>query len=198
MAGRAQLMSPGQAYEMGGSRFGVPLKVLTNKKALDLAMQKHTWIMQEQAQTIAGGAEKQHIAGQYGLKQQELQNERYGKSSLEASVLAQAVKMAQDNAIDMETPEGQQQFTNIYQTLLRQVKGEPAVQPGAENLAGGQPPFNPPEITAPDFDPNVMFSGPSKSQGKPLDPATAKKLLKRAGGDKEKARALAKKLGYTF
>ena len=137
MPGRAQLMTPGQAYEMGGSRFGVPLKVLTNKKALDLAMQKHIWTMQEKAQGLAGGMEKQKLVGEQGLERQRLVNERYGKSSLESSVLSQAVKLAQDQLIDLNTPEGQAQFENIYRALLSQVKGVPQ---GAEDLAGGQVP----------------------------------------------------------
>ena len=131
-------MTPGQAYEMGGSRFGVPLKVLTNKKALDLAIQKHIWTTQEQAQRLAGGMEKQELVGKQRLEQQELQNERYGKSSLESSVLSQAVRLvSNDPLFELNTPEGQAQFENIYRALLSQVRGTPQ---GAEELAGGQVP----------------------------------------------------------
>lgn len=37
-----------------------------------------------------------------------------------------------------------------------------------------------------------------KGVGKPLDPATAKQFLQQAGGDKDKARQLAKQAGYSF
>src|SRR3990167_8678024 len=123
MPSRANLMTPGQMYEMTPSRFGVPLKVLTNKKALDVAFMKHTWEMQKSAQELSAGQKKQETAGEYGLKQQELQNKSYHGSNIESNVLAQAVKLAQDRRIDLNTPEGQAQFENIYKALLTQVKG---------------------------------------------------------------------------
>jgi len=50
----------------------------------------------------------------------------------------------------------------------------------------------------------VKLSGRARAEsklgieGKPLDQATAQKILKGAGGDKEKARRVARALGYTF
>lgn len=39
---------------------------------------------------------------------------------------------------------------------------------------------------------------PAAAGGKPLDAATARQILQQVGGDKDKARALARQLGYTF
>jgi hypothetical protein len=68
-------------------------------------------------------------------------------------------------------------------------------QPGG---AGGAP------AAAPTF--NVQPSGaqptapvaPPQAGAKPLDPATAQQFLQQAGGDKDKARDLARAAGYTF
>jgi len=197
MPGRAQQMTPGQMYEMAPSKFGVPLKVLTNKKALDLAIMKHTWEMQRSSQELAGGERKQHIAGQYGLKEQELRNKVSARSTIEANVLAQAVKMAQDNLIDMDTPEGQAQFRKIYQTLLNQVKG------GGEDDASTPKPTN---ATQPSlmqginsgYNPRQNIPPQDVNSGKQLDADTARRILQKAGGDKDKARAMARKMGYTL
>ena len=70
MPGRANLMSPEQMYNMAPSRFGVPLKVLTNKKALDVAIMKHQWEMQKNAQELAAGQKRQETAGRFGLQEQ--------------------------------------------------------------------------------------------------------------------------------
>lgn len=72
---------------------------------------------------------------------------------------------------------------NLYERFLSQVKtldagdGEPNATPYAEQVR--------PDVT----------DAPSP---KPLDPQTAKAILAEAGGDKEKAREIARQRGYTF
>lgn len=121
---------------MTPSRFGVPLRVLTNKKAADVAFQNHVWEMQKQAQALAGGEKQQHIAGQYRLKEQGMQNQVLRKSGIEATTLAQAVQIAKNQGIDVETPEGQQSLGQIYQYLMKLQSGG-GVDAGASNLAAG-------------------------------------------------------------
>ena len=196
MPSRANLMTPEQMYEMTPSRFGVPLKVLTNKKALDVAFMKHTWEMQKSAKEMASGEEKQRIAGRYGLAQQRLQNKRYEQSAFNESIGKQAMDYVKANAIEIDTPEGQETYKKIYQFLLTQSKGGQTSESGASDLATGQTPDMTTGIRA-GTNSGIVPSRPMTSS-KQLDPDTAKKLLQRSGGDKEKARALAKKLGYEF
>src|SRR3990167_2569910 len=134
MPGRANLATPGQMYEMGVSRWGVPLKVLTNKKALDVAFMKHTWEMQKSAQELSAGQKKQETAGEYGLKQQELQNKGYEKSAFNESIAKQAMDYVKANAIEIDTPEGQETYKKIYQFLLTQSKGGQTPESGASDL----------------------------------------------------------------
>lgn len=44
----------------------------------------------------------------------------------------------------------------------------------------------------------ITIGNPTGKQGKPLDAATAKQFLEETGGDKDKARALARQRGYSF
>src|SRR3990167_3930744 len=191
MPSRANLMTPGQMYEMTPSRFGVKLKVLTNKKALDVAFLKHTWEMQKSAQELSAGQKKQETAGEYGLKQQELQNKQYDKSAFNESIAKQAMDYVKANAIEIDTPEGQETYKQIYQFLLTQSKGGQTSESGASNLASGQTPDMTTGVQA-GTNAGAIPSRPTASS-KQLDPDTAKKILQRSGGDKEKARALAKK-----
>src|SRR3990167_5918874 len=146
MPSRANLMTPGQMYEMTPSRFGVKLKVLTNKKALDVAFLKHTWEMQKSAQELSAGQKKQETAGEYGLKQQELQNKQYDKSAFNESIAKQAMDYVKANAIEIDTPEGQETYKQIYQFLLTQSKGGQTSESGASDLATGQTPDSMPSI----------------------------------------------------
>ena len=146
MPSRANLMTPGQMYEMTPSRFGVPLKVLTNKKALDVAFMKHTWEMQKSAKEMASGEEKQRIAGRYGLAQQRLRNKGYEKSAFNESIAKQAMDYVKANAIEIDTPEGQETYKKIYQFLLTQSKGGQTSESGASDLATGQTPDSMPSI----------------------------------------------------
>lgn len=199
MPGRANQMSAGDAYNMAGSRWSVPLKVLTNKKALDAALQQHTWTMQQKAQDLAGGNMQEHIRGQYRFIEQVLQNQAGSKSNLEYQVLTQAVKMATDQRIDMQSPEGQQKFQQIYQALLNQATGG---EQGAMLLAGGEP-EQPPNVPEPVWpaDPRRMLPGYAdygipRVNGKEITPEIMRSLKLKSGGDILKAKAMAKKLGY--
>lgn len=122
MPGRANLMSPAQMYDMAPSRWSTLSKILNNKKAMDAAFMKHQWEMQRQAADMAAGERRQHIAGQYGLKQQEMANDKNSRSYMDEAMMNQAMKYALDRRIDLNTPEGQQAFRNIYQTLLSSQK----------------------------------------------------------------------------
>jgi hypothetical protein len=129
-------MSATDTYAMTPSRWGVPLKVLTNKKAADVAFQNHVWEMQKKAQDAASGATQQHIAGQYRLKEQGMQNQVLRKSGIEATTLAQAVQIAKNQGIDVETPEGQQSLGQIYRYLMKLQSGG-GMDLGASDLAAG-------------------------------------------------------------
>lgn len=205
----ANLSSASEIYNMAPTRWGGILKTLNNKKAIDDLIRQHTWTMQQKSADAASGKEKEHIQGQYRLKEQELQNKSSGKSNLEYSVLTQAVEMAKAQGIDMQSPEGQQQFQQLYQALLHQASGGKS---GAMMAAGGVPPdafSGETQSSAPEpvgmFDPRRMspnyadYGIPKATEkNKKLDQATAQKILQKAGGDKDKARAMAKKLGYSF
>lgn len=100
-------------------------------------------------------------------------------------------------------------FTNQYtgaeegdMIQLRTPQGQTVVVPYEEyqkrihhNTANGdvvRPQVN--DLPEPDLPPDNTTPSPSKQ----LDPATAKAILAEAGGDKEKARALARQRGYSF
>src|SRR3990167_4626810 len=183
MPERANQMSPTEAYNMAGSRWSVPFKVLSNKKALDQAFQQHAWNMQrDAAQQSAGGGKR--------------------GSNLDYQVLTQAVELARSQTIDMQTPEGQQAFQQIYQALLNQATGG---ERGAMMMAGGEAPPVQPEgqpqgsfisgfqkgLVKPFKDAMSVFSG-----DKTLTREVVRQLKKQSGGDKEKSKAMARELGY--
>lgn len=200
MPGRASQLSSEGAYNIGASRWNVPFQVLSNKKSLDEAFRKHVWTMQQETTRgrAAGPEQKQ--------------------DNLNYNILTQAVEIAKNNAIQLETPEGQKEFQKIYQALLYQASGG---QRGSMLAAGGEPP---PDIlssggNAPGQDqqsvaerfaggfkeglssvnPMKIFRKPSQAgQGKFLDQETARRILRRAGGDPDKARKTAKEMGYSF
>lgn len=210
MPGRANQMAPENAYQMAPSRWTVPFKVLSNKRALDQAFQQHVWNMQ-----------RQQLMGQIDIQKETAQNAA-GEGSISAikpnyNILNQAVEMAKNRGIQIETPEGQQQFQDIYQALLYQHSGG---KQGALMAAGGEgaiPEFSSTEIPNPVGPLNPMRISPryadygirkGKGQQK-LDRETGMKLLKKLGWDenlndeeknlvRQKARAMAKKLGYIF
>ena len=154
MPSRARLSSPSEIGAMTSSRYGVPIAVLANKKALDVAFMKHTWEMQKQAAALASGEKKSEIAA--------------GRSSGMSNVLTQAVKIAQDNLIDLNTPEGQMQFEQIYQTLLNQYTGG---QAGASSLATGAPSqFTPPSSPGAQPGPQAPGEPPWLRAGKAFFP----------------------------
>lgn len=63
----------------------------------------------------------------------------------------------------------------------------PSAPPTAAGIA------NPPTSLTPD-----PGAGAAAGAPKPLDPGTAQQILQQAGGDKNKARAMARQMGYTF
>lgn len=204
MPGRAQQMTPAQLFQMAPSRYNVPFKVLSNKRALDDAFRRHQWEMQRNAQTLASGERRQKIAGEFGLKNREAINQSAQRTGIEKTVLTQAVKLAQDNALDMNSPEGQEQFTQIYQALLNQATSG---EEGALLAASGEVPSGIDETSLPEpvgpinplrALPGYADYGIDRGEGKKLDKNTAQRILQKAGGDKEKARAIAKRLGYTL
>lgn len=209
MPGRANQMSAGDAYNMAGSRWAVPLKVLTNKKALDMALQQHVWTMQQESLRAAGGDRQEHIRGQYRMKEQEIQNKAAGKSNLEYQVLTQAVELAKSQGLDLESPDGQKQFQSIYQALLYEASGGKS---GSMLAAGGvdftKIPAGNSSLPEPvgGMDPRRMLPGyasygvPQGSGGQKLtvDDPVAVKIFNKAGRDPKKAAEMARKLGYTF
>lgn len=82
-----------------------------------------------------------------------------------------------------------------YQSLL---KGHATLQQMQKRLAGMTPPELP--VFEPGAEASEQSSVTSKQSGtgKKLDQATAMRFLKEAGGDKEKARQLARAAGYQF
>jgi hypothetical protein len=141
MPGRAEQMTPGQAYEMGGSRWNVPLGVLTNKKALDMAFQQHVWEMQKQAATLASG---EKIAGVRAETAKDVAGIRSGGvGGLSKSVAAKAYAKALDWAalnLDDNDPDWEDKVQQVYQQYLSITGG------GASTLAAG----GSPAATAPD------------------------------------------------
>ncbi len=204
MPSRANGMSPTDAYNMAPQQFGainqVLLHALTNKKAYEDAFRKHSWEM-EKADKEAIRKEKESRT-QHGYKMEEIKAGQGAKGNgIEYQILTQAVKMAQDQGIDMQDPEGQTMFQNIYRALLAQATGG---KQGSMMMASGATPKMP-EVPSPVnmFDPRRMLPGFAdygvpQGQGGTLDQSTATKLLQKAGGDKNRARAMARKLGYSF
>lgn len=204
MAGRANQMSATDAYAMAPSRWGVMVKTLSNRKALEDAFRQHDWKMQELAAQAASGATQQHIAGQYHLKAQELQNQ--GIQGLNYKVQQQALAEAKRLGLDLNDPEGFASFQQIYQKLMSQVQMgmNPAMAAATTgDVGGGGTPPNVPESVG-TWDPRRMLPGyanygiPKGGGSSPLDRTTAQKILTKAGGDPAKARAMAAKLGYSF
>lgn len=204
MPSRASGMSPAEAYNMAPQQFGainqVLLNALTNKKAYEDAFRKHSWEM-EKADKEAIRKEKE-AKTRHGYRMEEIKAGPGARgNSIEYQTLTQAVEMAQDQGIDMQDPEGQIMFQNIYRALLAQATGG---KQGSMMMASGAAPKLP-EVPSPvgSFDPRRMLPGYAdygvkQGAGGSLDEATAAKLLQKAGGDKNKARAMARKLGYSF
>ena len=186
MPSRAQQMTPGQMYGLSGSRWRVPLKVLTNKRALDAAFMQHTWKLQSESQKDKANREQRK----------------------DLNVITQAVKLAQDQGLDLNTYEGQQEFQTIYQVLLNQASGGesgammggPSPNVFKENAADVK--VNEP-VASNDWRralPQYQYFGiPSAKEAgtKILTPEAARKILSRVGENIDKAIAVAKKLGYT-
>ena len=183
----AQRLSPQQAYTISGSRFRIPHKVLSNKRALDAAFLQHDFNTHRDAQSLASGERRAEIkargkGGEDGFDLDKIQK--------------QAIEVAKKNLIDLSTEEGQQEYTRILQFLIQQSRDGTQ---GAQSAAGGI--VGEPLNQARDIGANLGFQGagplPNVESGQmQLDEATARRLLKRAGGDKEKAREMALRLGY--
>lgn len=198
MPGRAQQMSPTQAYDMTSTRFGVPLKILSNKKALDQAMQQHVWTMRQKAQETASGEKRAEITGKYSLERAKVMKGSEGGA--DTKIRESAQKQAMDvinnqtvgkNKVDLNTPEGVAKYNQLYQMFYNQLSGKSAPQEMAPEgeQAGSQAPMQAEKNSVkPAYNPYAA--------GKPLNEEVARQLLKRAGGDKAKARALAKQMGY--
>lgn len=182
----------------------VIMSALTNKKAYEDAFRKHSWEMDKASKEAIRKEREQYNAHRYKMDEiKAKQPDSSGKGNeLEYQVLTQAVKMAQEKSIDLRDPEGQQMFQNIYRALLSQASGG---QKGSMMMASGDTgkiPNVPDSVGA--WDPRRILPGYadygiSKGSGNSaLDQDTAAKLLQKAGGDKNKARAIARKLGYKF
>jgi hypothetical protein len=142
-------MSPSQAYAMAGSRWGVPLKVLTNKRALDLAFQQHIWTMQQQNEQSASRERQQKIAGEYGLKEREMMNRGSELKPFDKAA-SYATEILSKSDLIPGTQEYQSAWKNMFQTILAQMQGE---QSGVLSLATGMPVGNP---TGVPFDQNIQ------------------------------------------
>lgn len=207
MPGRAtDRLSPENAYEMAPSRWNVPFKILSNKRALDQAFQQHTWYMQ-----------RQQLGGQIDIQAAGGESSAGAETKLNYNILNQAVEIAKSQGIQVETPEGQQEFRNIYLALLYQHSGG---QQGALMAAGGEgtipefPSTEVPSAVGPlnplRMSPRYADYGIRKGTGQQkLDRETSIEFLNKAGWNdnlndegkkrvKQKARAMAKKLGYIF
>lgn len=200
----SNVMSPMDAYNMAPQQFGAMnqfiMSAITNKKAYDEAFRKHTWESDKAAKEAMRKEREQYNAHRYRMSEIKAGQEGKG-NNLEYQVLTQAVKMAQDQGIDMQDPDGQQMFQNIYRALLNQASGG---KQGSMMMASGATPKLP-DVPEPvgGWDPRRMLPGYAdygvpQGQGGTLDQSTASRLLQKAGGDKNRARAMARKLGYSF
>lgn len=190
MPGRASSISPTELYNIAPSRFTTLSKVINNKRALDAAIMQHTFEMRKQAASLASGEAKQRTAGEYALKRQELANQRT-TTSPEFKAADLAAKYASGLGLDVSNPEDKAAIENAYNMMLGFVQ---------------KPDANASDYPSPSQEPSVpgLTAGVNAGKaagntpGKVLDDAMAREFLRKAKGDKERARKMAIKMGYTI
>ena len=103
------------------SRWGTIIKTLSNKKAIDMAFQKHQWEMEQEAQNLASGERREETRGYYDLEKEKERNS--SDNTPEKQAMAAAMQWARDQALDLQTPEQQAQFQTAYNMFLHQFTG---------------------------------------------------------------------------
>jgi hypothetical protein len=127
----APLATPNEAYAQKPTRWGAISTVITNKKALDAAMQYHEWEVQKAAASEHAAMARTKVAGTFDLARQKMSNDT-NRMTPESQARAATIAYVKDKGIELQDPAQQEVIGQVYQFYLKQFSG------GAASMAGGR------------------------------------------------------------